>query len=141
MADVTPLEAMGSGKCVLTWGSNTYHGITNWERLGSADSQTVKASSTAGTKTYRFGGGTEVTIAVDILVGAGDATTPVALKEGAEQAICTLHPEGDVAGNLEIIFTDGGQILSNRMGGNQNQPNIMSITIGAIGADSMADAT
>lgn len=141
MADVTPSAAMLSSKCVLTWGSNTYHGITNWSRAGQAESTTTKISSSTGVKQIRIAGGTDATVAVDIFVGAGDATTPAAFKEGTEQATCELHPEGDTVGNLEILFDDGGVILSNQMGGRPGEAMIMSLTIGALGDDTLQDAT
>lgn len=141
MADVTPETAMASTKCVVTWGSNTYHGITNWRRSGSAESTTIKVSSSTGAKQIRIAGGTDASITVDILVAEGDATTPAAFKEGTEQTTCTLHPEGDTAGNLEILFDDGGVVLNNDMGGRPGEAMIMSVTIGALGDDTMADAT
>lgn len=140
MADVTPTAAISGGKAVFTFGSNTYHGVTNYRLSSSISSQLVEFSSSTGATSLTIAGGPTDTMSFDIVLGAGDATTPAALKRGTENATCTLHPEGDAAGNIEIIF-ESGLITGSELGGAINSAAILSLTVQCNGDLTIQDAT
>ena len=128
MADVTPSAAISGGTAKFTFGSTTYHGITNYRYSGRIEKEVVKMSSSTGVTSLTIAGGPEDTIALDIVIGQGDDVTLAALKRGTTSTTCELHPEGDTAGNIEITF-EAGIIDSADFGAAVGQAGILSLVV------------
>lgn len=139
MADVTPTAAVTGSTAVLAFGSNTYHGIKRYRWSGQIQKQVEKFSTSAGIGRIVVSGGPEDTMAIDILVAAGDSATLDALKRDTSSATCELHPEGDSAGNIEIIF-ENGLIESSDFGGDIGQGGMLSLVISCDGDLTIQDA-
>ena len=140
MADTTPTTAIDGSKAVITWGSNTYHGIQNWSYAGTVNNTTVEFSSSSGISTITLTGTPEDTITFNMVVGQGDSESVAAFKRGESNSTCELHAEGDSAGNVEITFATG-IVIDSSFGGTIGGPGILAVTIKCSGAVTITDAT
>ena len=143
MADVTPTDAFLGSKAVLTFGSNTYHGITNYSWSGSVQQQVIRFSTSSGTGIVRLGGSdtdAEDDLTLDMVIAPGDYSTIAALKRGTTSATCEFHPEADSAGNIEFTF-EAGLITNSSFAGSIDSGGVLSITIACNGTLTVQAAT
>ena len=142
MADTTPTTGFLGGKCMFTWGSNTYHGITNYGWSGAVEQQVLKFSGSSGTVTARIAGDendADDTFTLDIIVGPGDSATIDALKRGSTETTCELHPEGNTAGNIEFV-AEAAVITNSSFSGSISDGGVLSISVGVNGTLTIQEA-